>query len=498
MSKTTDDQLSSNLPKEGLTRESDCFDVLDKANFITELLTKGNKVLGENKMLVLYGGWGAGKSTVMKHIKKELETKEFPVVFFEAWKYEKDNNLPLSLIAAISDIHPSKEVKELMKLGLSIFKSVFSSLEFDFKFIKFKPKDGLDTFETDIERVEKAYSAYEHSKEFEEKFVQVEKSIIELEKGKSTQKNSKKLVVFIDDLDRCEPEHTLGLLTAIKLFFTYGKDTIFVCGVDKSAIKNALITKYGDTIKADEYLEKVFDISFTMPEPISLRKMLGLSLPGETMVKTIELIDEFLQAIGFTNARHVKKVLNKFKLIKELQHTFAGSHISKIIPPNLHKDKWEIIFTLYFIILFEFHYDKFVELENWEIKKASYTQKNMEEYSKTSSDITFQNQFMHISRYFSNISVFSLNNIKFKNGMSMMQLMLIFMPKDSNSRIEINDKTDAIPMILAIFDSSENKMLVKFCTFLYEKFKIEESETDKVELSSYNIWNFFKMARTMF
>lgn len=55
----------------------------------------------------------------------------------------------------------------------------------------------------------------------------------------------KKLIFFIDDLDRCEPEKAIEVLEAIKLFLST-PDTVFVIGVDDEVIHAGLQRRYGD------------------------------------------------------------------------------------------------------------------------------------------------------------------------------------------------------------------------------------------------------------
>lgn len=59
----------------------------------------------DNNLIALYGEWGSGKSTVFKTLKAELEKEpeKYTPLIFEAWKYEKDKNLPLSLYEFILD-----------------------------------------------------------------------------------------------------------------------------------------------------------------------------------------------------------------------------------------------------------------------------------------------------------------------------------------------------------------------------------------------------------
>ena len=55
--------------------------------------------------------------------------------------------------------------------------------------------------------------------------------------------NFKRLVVIIDDLDRCSPERIIENLEAIKLFLNVHK-TAFIIGADPRIVKYAIEHKY--------------------------------------------------------------------------------------------------------------------------------------------------------------------------------------------------------------------------------------------------------------
>jgi predicted KAP-like P-loop ATPase len=87
------------------------------------------------------------------------------------------------------------------------------------------------------------------------------------------------LVVLIDDLDRCSPERIIENLEAIKLFLNV-PNTAFVIGADRRIIRQAVVWRYRDALKAstlaegqadpserlvDDYLEKLIQIPYRLP-----------------------------------------------------------------------------------------------------------------------------------------------------------------------------------------------------------------------------------------
>ena len=73
-----------------------------------------------------------------------------------------------------------------------------------------------------------------------------------------------RLVIFVDDLDRCTPEKALELLESIKTFFDI-EGIIYVIGMDPATIDPIMRTKYGENSKIDglDYLTKDSSTTFS-------------------------------------------------------------------------------------------------------------------------------------------------------------------------------------------------------------------------------------------
>ena len=79
-----------------------------------------------------------------------------------------------------------------------------------------------------------------------------------------------KLVVFIDDVDRCEPEAAYRLLEGLKIYLTLD-NCVFVLGMNQKAIEEAIAkgirTENGDdpTMRAAAYMEKLCQNVWRLP-----------------------------------------------------------------------------------------------------------------------------------------------------------------------------------------------------------------------------------------
>ena len=324
------------------------FGTYDKAIAICNFfnLEDSKQLLEKNNLIAIYGPWGIGKSCLMKTIQSNLPENKFETVWFDTWKYEKDDNLPYSLLKFMTKDKKISKLKEngknILEIGYSILKSMAKGIDVNLGIINIKPGEAIDEVQKlDEERVKNIKDnkcLWEKIDEFEKEY------------SKMTF-NNKKLVVFLDDLDRCESENIINLISSIKLLLSVNKNIIFIIGIDKKAVTLALQNKYNnDFNKADEYLEKIFPINFSISNNINVENF------EDSIVKIMNIshedskkIVDFFDSIAFSNSRHIKKVLRKYISIKEY-----------LIRKNIDLSNiYNIILVLYFIIIHIFHNDEY-------------------------------------------------------------------------------------------------------------------------------------------
>ncbi|MHB9343688.1 KAP family P-loop NTPase fold protein [Fusobacterium polymorphum] len=333
------------------------------------LINEGNKdFLEKTNLIALYGEWGSGKSSIFKTLKKVMETEQnYVPLIFETWKYEKDDNLAFSLLefilSNISKITGSKEeIKNILKNKTwNILKNFSKGISIKIPFFNFMDID----FDKMYEENEK--SLYTITEEFIKGFQGEIDNIIGKEKNK-------KILAMIDDLDRCEDENIINLLSALKLMFSV-KNIIFICGIDKGAVIQTLLRKYRNKEKSEEYLEKIFPISFNVPKTTELNLF---QKDEDENLKRIK--QRIIEVTRTTNPRKINKANNKYEFLKEIipkkniieeikrelieanENEFHISNFTKTLYDNKEWEKIEKYFDkiinlyLFFnVILFEFY-----------------------------------------------------------------------------------------------------------------------------------------------
>ncbi|MGB8645024.1 MAG: SUMF1/EgtB/PvdO family nonheme iron enzyme [Anaerolineae bacterium] len=353
-------------------READA-DLLDFKPYTETLLdivrdphTAGPLVIG------LFGTWGSGKTSLMRFVEKDLRAplkndgRVFRVAWFDAWKYEKEEALWRALLLRVidelrdrdavgTDCTPEprksaierleqrlyREVEWEEKGGLTVDwptlvkEGVAGAVKLSFAFVP-----GLSTLTKAVEAAQGKLGEADGAKELLDAFHrdvithhQAQLRSIEqfqVEFGNlirdHVMAHDQRLVVFVDDLDRCLPEKAIEVLEAIKLFLDV-PGCIFMLGLDQEVVTRGIKVKYRDfgvdegdgkkiiPIDGANYLEKIIQLPFRLPriEPHDMTQFVG-GLATFPDPRCAEVFAEGLE----TNPRKVKRAINIFLFISRL------------------------------------------------------------------------------------------------------------------------------------------------------------------------------------
>lgn len=262
----------------------------------------------------LYGGWGAGKSSIIRSAKSELEAKtdkKIKFITYDAWKYSNDSFRRMFLLKIQEELklkqgdemkrfYQSETTEAEPRVVLNL-KGILISLFVLLLLIGFLSTSSL-TFEQQLpiaiigtfgSFLIALFSGcfYELKlsinkpilfapEQFEDCFRQMmriclknqneiesERRLIYVTTGKHSVENLDKLVIVIDNIDRCPCDMTYQLLADIKTFLCDEKfNIVFVVPVDEKALTTHLLRQWNtndisDVNKEqDEYLRKIFNV----------------------------------------------------------------------------------------------------------------------------------------------------------------------------------------------------------------------------------------------
>ena len=258
--------------------------------------------------IAIHGEWGSGKTSIMKTLKKNLDNTKFTVLFFEAWKYEYSNP-SLGLIAEIAEKYATEDaVTSIIRAGVYIFSQKYFGVEPD-----------------------KITQYMRASKQHTETLSKRLKEIIKNKVGEG------KLIIIIDDLDRCDVENSLQLLAIIKLFFDV-ENCVCIAAVDFERLKQAWRQKYlidnsskdgskDGSEDGSQYLDKIFQIRIGIPKPPEEQ----IKEYVKTLIKDLpDSVSELFAGFLSKNPRSIKRTLNLISYRQNLL-TSENKEISAIL-----------------------------------------------------------------------------------------------------------------------------------------------------------------------
>ena len=252
----------------------------------------------------VFGDWGSGKSSILKITKEQLDKLDDGtfVLYFNGWLFEGYDDAKAALLESIIRAFEENELflpnvkvkaKKLLKsvnwmrvLGLG-FKNVAVPMATAYATggISLIPylAQQLGSIDADVVLEElKGDKPEEFLKSIIKEEVPEEKSMLVREFRDGfleliEESKIKKLVVVIDDLDRCTPERIIENLEAIKLFLNVEK-TAFIIGADPRIVRHAIEFRYKtDRIElsddpnsrnkriVNDYLEKLIQVPYNLP-----------------------------------------------------------------------------------------------------------------------------------------------------------------------------------------------------------------------------------------
>lgn len=272
----------------------------------------------------IYGSWGIGKTTLMKLIEANLDEAKARTVWFDPWLHQFNESPVLSLLHTMVDRFDIKE--EAKKLLLVISMAFSSILLKSTTTLNLKDVDALGKrYEEERFQVRQAQIRLrEHFQKIVEKAQQKRRSSNKFKKllerllvgkNETESKIERRIVFFIDDLDRCMPSNVLSMLEGLKLYLNL-PGCVYFLGVDRQILEQSIQYKYKDIeISETSYLDKIVQLPFTIP-PISTDSIEDFINPF--LYDELKQCQELLVKGLGDNPRQVKRFVNTLSLNHQL------------------------------------------------------------------------------------------------------------------------------------------------------------------------------------
>ncbi|WP_065328063.1 KAP family P-loop NTPase fold protein [Tritonibacter mobilis] len=246
----------------------------------------------------VFGGWGVGKSSVLKLVEKELKEDESCIVIeFDAWLYQGFDeaktalmtviaqelivNAPEGLVDKAKSLYARTNKLKILGLGAEASLAMFGLPTFGFASKAVDSMGDVLSGEGDDEDLKALQSgAKEASGKVkgllspkEVKSAPEEITAFKNEFSELLAELDKKLVVFVDNLDRCLPKTAIQNLEAMRLFMSL-PNTAFIVAADVDMVRHAVAEQFANASKkhVNDYLEKLIHFPFNVPR-LGLREV---------------------------------------------------------------------------------------------------------------------------------------------------------------------------------------------------------------------------------
>jgi hypothetical protein len=308
-------------------------DDLFEFSYLVEIISRRlqSRSTDDSDTIALYGAWGSGKSSVIRLVKNEMNPKTV-WVNFDALRYQAHGNVVLPLLHQVAQMAPAKNdkvtkllVETLIAAASDYVKDHVPGGKYLDEFVKqgritIDPKTGLP--ESPATVVESCF-----------------RELISL----FIDNGSCRVVIAVDNLDRCQPSSVLQVIEAIHLILNV-PGVSFLVAVDQDALIHFVNGRYeGSNNEAALYLEKVFPDYYRIPTPWTndvygsttdpvARYLVGLVSNPECRkiakyTKTIWMVISYSHALK--NPRRIKRLIRRLSLLdsarwKEDSNSFVG------------------------------------------------------------------------------------------------------------------------------------------------------------------------------
>jgi hypothetical protein len=210
------------------------YDLLGRENTIEHLFYAIKNIVPDSKFVIsVEGPWGSGKTTIIKNVIKEIRNNDKDIIIiddFDPWMY-KDENLLLS----------------------NMFEILLKQLDFGFNDIKIK---SLVNNLVNQVLGDKRYKIFSSIFDKKDQIIEIKEEINEI-----IQNTDKKIVFFIDNIDRINKENVIFLFNIVGNILDF-ENIVYVLSFDNERIKNIFD---GDLNIEYKYLKKIIQMQIMVP-----------------------------------------------------------------------------------------------------------------------------------------------------------------------------------------------------------------------------------------
>lgn len=235
-------------------------EIVDKICGLVNLLKKD-----KNFCLAINGAWGSGKSFVLGLIEEKLSKKqEYIIIKYDAWENTFYSDPLIAILSCVIDGIEEKlylverteeKAKKAAKTGVNTLAKLSTKIE------KLKAViEGIKTIIKDFHNPIDT-TALGDLKSYQKLLKTTKEILNEITQAGEYREKQTKLVILVDEIDRCLPDEQLKILERLHHLFDV-KNCAVIVTMNQICVAETVKTIYG--IDGYEYLRKFFNFTFRL------------------------------------------------------------------------------------------------------------------------------------------------------------------------------------------------------------------------------------------
>ena len=219
----------------------------------------------KNFCLAINGAWGSGKSFVLGLIEEKLSKKqEYIIIKYDAWENTFYSDPLIAILSCVIDGIEEKlylverteeKVKKAAKTGVNTLAKLSTKIE-KLKAVIEGIKAIIKDFHNPIDT-----AALGDFKSYQKLLKATKEILNEITQAGEYREKQTKLVILVDEIDRCLPDEQLKILERLHHLFDV-KNCAVILTMNQICVAETVKTIYG--IDGYEYLRKFFNFTFRL------------------------------------------------------------------------------------------------------------------------------------------------------------------------------------------------------------------------------------------
>lgn len=235
-------------------------ELVDKICSLVDALNGNN-----NTCLAINGAWGSGKSYVLELIEEKLSQKqEYIIIKYDAWENTFYYDPLIAILSCVIDgieekMYLAERTEEQRKKAAETGADILAELLPWTKKLK-TVTDGIKTIIKDF-HIPIDTTGLNDFKSYQKLLKETRKILNEITQSEEYLGKQTKLIVLVDEIDRCLPDEQLKNLERLHHLFEV-KNCAVVVAINQACVVKTVQTIYG--VDGYEYLRKFFDFTFRL------------------------------------------------------------------------------------------------------------------------------------------------------------------------------------------------------------------------------------------